>query len=68
MATIKCTVSNCTYWRQTNNCGAEQILVTSSRSPLAALERHGAGAERLQQTPIQAREDSLCYTFDTKER
>lgn len=68
MATIRCTVSNCTYWGQNNYCKAEQILVIASQMPMPALERHGSGAERLQQTPVRAREDSLCYTFGTKER
>lgn len=66
MAIIRCTVSNCEYWRQKNYCSAEQILVTAPQSPLQAAEKHGMGAETLKNTPVRLREDSLCYTWEVK--
>ncbi len=66
MSTIRCTVSNCTYWGQNNFCKADQILVMAPQSPLQVAERHGQPAEQLQQTPSKTRMDTLCYTFEMK--
>ncbi len=69
MATIHCTVSNCNYWGQNNYCRAEQILVTAAmQSALPSVDQHGIGTEKMPQTPVKARQDSLCYTMELKNR
>ncbi len=65
---VKCTVSNCEYWGQENNCTAEQILITAPASALPKVEKHGVGAEKMHETPIRKVEDSLCYTFEPRRK
>lgn len=64
--TVRCTVSNCTYWGRGNYCTADQILITAPASAVLAAEKHGVGAEKLHETPVKKAEDSLCYTFEAK--
>ncbi len=65
MPDIRCTVSNCEYWRENNWCGARQILVTSGKPNVE--NHHGEGAEHTAQTPVKVAEDSYCYTFEAEE-
>ncbi|MCL5263898.1 MAG: DUF1540 domain-containing protein [Chloroflexi bacterium] len=65
--TVRCTVSNCKHWGKDNYCSADQILITAPASPLLKAEKHGVGAEKLHETPIKKTEDSLCYTFESKQ-
>ncbi|WP_257345983.1 DUF1540 domain-containing protein [Pseudalkalibacillus decolorationis] len=69
MPTVKCNVSNCTYWAEGNNCHADAILVEidghaneeynmSSDGDLLGEASHKDKAEDVAQT--------CCHTFRPK--
>lgn len=69
MPTVKCNVSNCTYWAEGNNCHADAILVEidehsnenynmSSAGELTGEARHKDQARDIAET--------CCHTFRRK--
>ena len=66
MPEIRCTVSNCEYWADGNECAADSILITAGGT--AGKERHGHDAQRLGHTPVQIAQDSFCLTFEARQQ
>ncbi len=64
MGTIRCTVSNCEYWKEGNNCIAPSILVAAKDMSVMNAEHHGNDAEKLGSAPIGRAEDCYCVTFE----
>lgn len=65
---VRCTVNNCYFWAQDNNCEAPEILVTAD----GASRRHGSTAGSTQtdtlvsqmgETPARDAVDTACHTF-----
>ncbi len=65
MPEVKCTVSNCEYWGVSNVCTADQILITAG--PTAGKDKHGSGAERMNDTPVAISEHTYCWTMTPSE-
>ncbi len=63
---VRCTVSNCEYWAESNRCQAGQILVTHA-SPMLDADKHGRDADELAETPADDTEETCCYTFEPAE-
>lgn len=61
---IMCTVQNCNYWAQGNECHASQILVTSNSFADAQPDSFDAlQASTAPQTPVATCMDTCCKTF-----
>lgn len=61
---ILCTVDNCHYWNQGNECYASEILVTSDSLGDSAPDRiDAASAKNLQVTPVDDCMQTACKTF-----
>ncbi|MCL6581135.1 MAG: DUF1540 domain-containing protein [Firmicutes bacterium] len=61
---VRCTVSNCQYYKSGNYCDAEEILVVSD--DLAAREPQSVcapEASALESTPTRTCQDTCCKTF-----
>ncbi|AQS59449.1 DUF1540 domain-containing protein [Desulforamulus ferrireducens] len=61
MPEVACTVSNCKYWSQDNQCTAKQIIVQNDAqgggiSPNASLQSLAA-------TPAYSSDETCCQTF-----
>lgn len=60
MPEVNCTVNNCSYWQQGNQCNAKQIIVQNDQdggfSPNAKLDQLSA-------TPASTIDDTCCQTF-----
>ena len=65
MPEVKCTVSNCEYWGEQNQCVADQILI--SAGPTQGKPKHGEDAERLGHSPAQVSQDTYCWTFEARQ-
>ncbi|MBO8163753.1 MAG: DUF1540 domain-containing protein [Brevibacillus sp.] len=70
MPIVKCSVSNCTYWAQGNNCNADMIMVEVDRHSRARLSEEFADEYRHSDDHKDAADDSAetcCHTFKKKE-
>lgn len=61
---IRCSISNCHYWTQGNNCSAQQVLVTSQTMAKGLKPTYDAPiATQLAMTPVSGAIESCCNTF-----
>lgn len=61
---IRCSISNCHYWAEGNNCSAKQVLVTSQTMAKGLNPATDAPmASQLAMTPISGVIESCCNTF-----
>jgi len=61
---IMCTVSNCHYWKDGNECAAEEILVTSdSFANYSPPSIDATTASTLSATPTNTCMETACKTF-----
>jgi hypothetical protein len=64
---IRCSVSNCHYWKQDNMCGASEIMVTSDTLAQAKPDSFDAPqASVASPTPAGRCEETCCKTFVKK--
>lgn len=63
---VSCTVSNCEYWSEGNMCHAPSILVAAG-APRDDWDEHGERHEDYDETPVNAKQDSYCFTFEKVE-
>lgn len=70
---VRCTVSDCNYWREGNHCGAEQILITHDW--VGNSYPNSVDVQQLEQivsetggTPAQHCTDTCCKTFEPRKR
>lgn len=68
---VRCTVSNCAYWEEGNQCVAEAILVISDDA-LSRISQHSAGKYdqeigEIGHTPARVSKETCCYTFRPRE-
>ncbi len=67
MQSIRCSVNNCHYWKSSNICDADQIIVTSDS--LGAAEPDSLDApdyRQFQATPVKNCMQTCCKTFVEK--
>lgn len=65
---IRCSISNCHYWLQGNQCGADQILVTSRAMANSLPDAMDApDAPQVVETPVHTYDSSCCKTFVSKQ-
>ncbi|HCD41333.1 MAG TPA: DUF1540 domain-containing protein [Firmicutes bacterium] len=65
---IRCSVSNCHYWKQDNICSASQIMITSDTLAQAKPDSFDAPqASVASPTPAGRCEETCCKTFVKKD-
>lgn len=67
MSNIYCSISNCHYWKKSNKCGANQIMVTAD--DLGDMEPDSFDAldhAEFDQTPVESCMETCCKTFVEK--
>ncbi len=61
---VKCSVNNCHYWAEGNECHAEQIVVTSNHVGGANPSRYDTGTITSSlKTPTNNSIETCCKTF-----
>lgn len=61
---VMCTVNTCHYWNEGNECGAQEILVTSDVfANYAPPNIDSTTASTLSATPSNAAVETACKTF-----
>lgn len=64
---IRCSIDNCHYWGQGNQCNAQEIVVTSNAMADALPDPIDAPqADQLAQSPVNKCTESCCKTFVVK--
>jgi hypothetical protein len=66
---VKCSVSNCNYWEQGNNCNAKQILIEVDKH--ASVDYNSEFASDMNATHqdhAQNVQSTCCHTFEAKQK
>lgn len=66
---VKCSVSNCTYWAQGNNCSAEMIMVEIDSHAKANFNAEFAGEygyDSKHKDVASTSSATCCHTFKPK--
>jgi hypothetical protein len=70
MPKVKCSVANCEYWDQGNNCGADLIMIDIDAHARAKYKEEFAGenfdTEHKDSAPSSA--NTCCHTFEPKKK
>lgn len=66
---VTCSVANCSFWKQGNNCGANEISIEIDEHAGASFNEEFAGEEMGSQHQDQAKQskETCCLTFKPKE-
>lgn len=69
---VRCTVSNCYFWKQENYCGADRILVTSDQVDANQGDLNASSIAQLVnevgETPVNSGRVTCCQTFRPGDR
>lgn len=64
---VKCSVSNCTYWGENNNCRAEAIMIDIDRHANASYgEEFAEESFESHQDKAATSSATCCHTFKPK--
>jgi hypothetical protein len=68
MPQVKCSVANCHYWKEGNNCGADLIMIDLDRHADAELDQEFAGESFSVDYQGKAKDSTstCCHTFKPK--
>ncbi|MCR2803161.1 DUF1540 domain-containing protein [Paenibacillus soyae] len=66
---VSCSVSNCSFWKEGNNCGAKEIMIDIDQHSQVSFMEEFAGDELGLFHQDQATESgaTCCHTFKPKE-
>lgn len=66
--TVKCSVSNCVYWKEGDDCGADAILITTDRhaNRKEDVEFAGDTYRVVYEDAAQTSSQTCCRTFRRK--
>ncbi|WP_169081951.1 DUF1540 domain-containing protein [Paenibacillus sp. PL91] len=66
---VTCSVANCSFWKEGNNCGASAINIEIDQHAGANINEEFAGEElgRLHQDEADKSKSTCCLTFKPKE-
>lgn len=67
---VKCSVSNCTYWGEGNDCNAEMIMVEIDRHAKTNFSTEFAGEigyDSNHKDTAQSSSATCCHTFKPKQ-
>jgi hypothetical protein len=71
MPIVKCSVSNCEYWAEGNNCSADTIMVEIDRHANADFNAEFAGEfayDSNHQDTASSSSNTCCHTFKPKQK
>ncbi|SDD18324.1 protein of unknown function [Paenibacillus sp. UNCCL117] len=62
---VKCSIANCEYWEQGNNCSAEVIMieVNAHADKSEPQTRHGQAYDSEHRDEAEGVADTCCHTF-----
>jgi hypothetical protein len=65
---VKCSVSNCTFWNEGNNCGADSIMIEIDQHAKASFNAEFAGEsfDSEHQDSASNVSNTCCHTFQQK--
>lgn len=64
---VKCSVSNCEYWANENNCVASSILVSIDKHANANMKEEYAMMDGSHQDSATNSAETCCHTFKPKQ-
>ncbi|UFJ41590.1 DUF1540 domain-containing protein [Brevibacillus humidisoli] len=70
MPIVKCSVSNCSYWSEGNNCAADMIMVEIDRHSRSRLKEEFADEYRhddAHKDEANESAETCCHTFKPKD-
>lgn len=69
MTQVKCSVSNCNYWKSGNNCGADLIMIEVDQHAGQNFNEEFAGEQFQTEHKDEAAKSSAtcCHTFKPKQ-
>jgi hypothetical protein len=70
MPEVKCSVSNCNYWEQGNQCKADVVMIEIDQHATAQFNAEFAGESfdsNHQDTAAKVK-DTCCHTFEKKQK
>jgi hypothetical protein len=67
---VKCSVANCNYWSQGNNCAADVIMIDVDKHASTSFNAEFAGEsfDSNHQDKAAKVRDTCCHTFEQKKR
>ncbi|GIP39631.1 hypothetical protein J31TS4_29110 [Paenibacillus sp. J31TS4] len=70
MPEVKCSVANCKFWSQDNNCKADLIMIEIDKHANARFNEEFAGESFDSDHQDQAKQtrETCCHTFEPKNR
>lgn len=68
MPQVKCSVANCYYWKEGNNCGADLIMIDLDKHADAEMDQEFAGESFSADYQGEATDSrsTCCHTFKPK--
>jgi hypothetical protein len=65
---VKCSVANCNYWSQGNNCAADVVMIEVDKHANAQFNAEFAGEsfDSNHQDQAVKVKDTCCHTFEQK--
>ncbi|MFE5319908.1 DUF1540 domain-containing protein [Paenibacillus sp. NPDC056579] len=66
MPDVKCSVANCTYWAEGNNCAAKSIMIEIDKHANADLNSEFAEDFEGHQDQATSVRNTCCHTFKAK--
>ncbi|WP_168119285.1 DUF1540 domain-containing protein [Paenibacillus sp. HB172176] len=66
---VTCSVANCSFWKEGNNCGANEIMIDIDQHSSASFKEEFAGDDLglYHQDQATASAATCCHTFKPKE-
>lgn len=70
MPEVKCSVSNCHYWKENNRCGADAIMIEVDEHANKSFDAEfaGEGFDSAHQDSAASAASTCCHTFKAKQR
>lgn len=68
MPDVKCSVADCTYWSEGNNCAAKSIMIEIDKHANADLSSEFAEDFEGHQDKATSVRNTCCHTFELKEK
>ncbi|TVY09633.1 DUF1540 domain-containing protein [Paenibacillus cremeus] len=66
MPDVKCSVANCEYWSQGNNCSAKSIQIDIDQHANAGYDTEFAAEFEEHQDKAASVRNTCCHTFEAK--
>jgi hypothetical protein len=70
MPEVKCSIANCNYWSEGNNCAADVIMIDVDKHANSSFNTEFAGEsfDTNHQDKAAKVRDTCCHTFEQKKR